>query len=475
MLALMVVAALVADDNVALRSIPHETAPRQALLGRGDWLEVRGEHAGFVQVYDHRRERPGYVRPWQVRRYDVDPSSAASLRAVIDFLREQPGAESLGIGYVALYLRIAPAQKIDSDLFDALGSMADRLARRASLFHATAGDLATQREVAESYGIHFTTLESEGRATLCYDGEAFRRVLAMNAPPLLKARAALGLTRPECVPETLSPWEMQQIAEWQRDVDDRADAGTLPSWMANRLHLRRATVLTGLAFGDTRRGDQERAKSSSASALRELALVERTELTDEDLGWYDDARVRVAATRWADESVPPPAKLHIVTSKGEPGQTCIALVEGKTELLHRCTFAIVWEASAQTSPRANALALAVQPLAGWVELWVFHRTREGADKDPHWTVDLLAPAISDPRLGYVELAGFSPDGTRLLVAREFRGNTGKGEPPSARWFQVLRLDAPALPIEKEAHLADRLIAFNKWSSTGWRAKTLALR
>ena len=32
---------------------------------------MRGESAGFLRVYDHRHERPGYIRPTQVRVYRV--------------------------------------------------------------------------------------------------------------------------------------------------------------------------------------------------------------------------------------------------------------------------------------------------------------------------------------------------------------------------------------------------------------------
>ena len=51
--------ALVADDGTALRSAADDSAPAQAMLYRGDWLEVRGEAPGFLKVWDHRHERPG--------------------------------------------------------------------------------------------------------------------------------------------------------------------------------------------------------------------------------------------------------------------------------------------------------------------------------------------------------------------------------------------------------------------------------
>src|SRR5436305_12185347 len=125
--ALAAVVALVVQDQTALRASAHESAPRQATLAPGDWLEVRGERQGYLQVYDHRRERPGYVRPAAVRSYPLDESAAPKLGALVEFFRDAPGQESLGIGYTALFLRAAPAGAVGPAVFDALGTMADRL------------------------------------------------------------------------------------------------------------------------------------------------------------------------------------------------------------------------------------------------------------------------------------------------------------------------------------------------------------
>src|SRR5215831_19883060 len=158
--AAIVLVALVADDPAVLRNAPRDDAPAEASLWRGDWLEVRGEAAGFLRVYDHRRERAGYVRPSLVRIYRVDETSAPELAAVVRFLRDAPGFESLGIGHAALALRAAPAGADTSEILAAIGTMADRLARRASARKrdGRAGrdaTLAAHIEVVESYGVHF--------------------------------------------------------------------------------------------------------------------------------------------------------------------------------------------------------------------------------------------------------------------------------------------------------------------------------
>jgi hypothetical protein len=186
--AAIVLVALVADDPAVLRNAPRDDAPAQATLWRGDWLEVRGETAGFLRVYDHRHERPGYIRPAIVRVHRLEAASAPELAAVVRFLRDSNGNESLGIGYAALALRAAPAGTDQSEILAALGTMADRLARRAS---AARGDgknaaLTGQIEVAESYGVKFKSVDAVAtgngigppRARLCYDGDAWEGVLA---------------------------------------------------------------------------------------------------------------------------------------------------------------------------------------------------------------------------------------------------------------------------------------------------------
>jgi len=73
--AAIVLVALVADDPAVLRNAPRDDAPAQATLWRGDWLEVRGETACFLRVYDHRHERPGYIRPMIVRVHRLEAAS----------------------------------------------------------------------------------------------------------------------------------------------------------------------------------------------------------------------------------------------------------------------------------------------------------------------------------------------------------------------------------------------------------------
>lgn len=199
--------AIVTEEQLALRAAPVDSAPQQAVLLAGDSLEIRGEHGDFLKVYDHRHERAGYVRAPSVRLQSLAPADAPELLAVVRFLRDTRGAEAVGIAYGAAYLKAAPADTITGEVFSALGSMAERLAERASAPQnpRSGPAIAAQLEVSAGYGVHMLSFERDGKIQLCYDGEAFRRVLAMPATDEQKAAAALALTRDDCVPPGLPP------------------------------------------------------------------------------------------------------------------------------------------------------------------------------------------------------------------------------------------------------------------------------
>ena len=93
------VLAIIIQDQTALRAAPRGSAQQQALLWQGEALEIRGERMDWLQVYDYRRERGGYVRASQVRRVVLEPAQAPALLAVLRFLRNSAGSEALGIAF----------------------------------------------------------------------------------------------------------------------------------------------------------------------------------------------------------------------------------------------------------------------------------------------------------------------------------------------------------------------------------------
>lgn len=457
--------AIVTQDNTTLRAAASDGAAQQAQLWQGDVLEVRCRRLDHLQVWDHRRERAGYVRISQVLPLNLQPQGAAQTLAVLRFLRDQPGMEALGIGYVAAYLKAAPAQAIDAEPFDMLGSMAERLARRASQRGASATTTA-HLDVAAQYGVRFNNLERDGAVQLCYDGSAFQQVLELPSTPEQRARAVLALTRHDCLSPTLRPGERQearlQHTQWLDRVSG-ADFAALPPTLQNRLHLRRAGVWAAVAFEQARRAGPARA--AAERAVNELAAVDKTQLSDDDQADANEAALRVSATRWAAETtLPRQAGLHVSLRAGEPGQTCVELRQDtqRAPLAERCTFGVVWAASAQPEPAGRALALAVQTLEGWRELWVFRRQVEG------WTVDVLPPAASAPDLGTLEFAGWVPGAGKLLLSREARV-----EGRYRKSFEVMLLDT--LAVDKRASDPALLVLFGKWQDPAWKRVTVSLR
>src|SRR5262249_51641880 len=154
----------------------------------------------------------------------------------VRFLRDAPGLESLGIGHAALALRAAPAGADTSELLGAIGTMAERPARRASARQggARATTLAAHLQGGESHRARFQVGDAGGglhdRTRLCYDGEAWERVLAApSAPPLERARAALFLAGASCrdsleAPVVARTWNDARVSALQAAADIRAGA-----------------------------------------------------------------------------------------------------------------------------------------------------------------------------------------------------------------------------------------------------------
>lgn len=468
MIAAAAVLAIVTQDQAALRAAPRDAAQQQAVLWQGDSLEIRGEKQDFLQVYDYRRERAGYIRASQVRRISLAPADAPELLSVVRFLRDTPGAESLGISYAAAYLKAAPASAITAEPFDALGTMAERLARRASAKQGKQGDatIAAHLEVVANYGIGIRSFEREGRMQLCYDGEAFRRVLAMLSEPQQRATAILGLTRQECVDPALRPGARVALDDWRAEVLERVDLKDLAPHMRNRIHMRRAAVWSSVAFARARKG--EAATQPAQRALDELGMVDPAELTEDDTSAFADAGVRVGSVRWAVAGpvTPSASGLHVQAMAGQPGETCVALVDAKHDQQHalarRCSYGVVWPASAQANAQNTALSLAVQPMDGWREMWLFHQTGAG------WLVDVLPPAAADPDIGYAEFAGWMPGSQNMLVAREARVD-GKFK----RSFELVEINT--LATLKTADKPSSLSMFYRWQDPAWKRQTVSLR
>jgi hypothetical protein len=467
-------------QDAALRGAPREAAPVQAQMARGEAVELRAERGDHWQVWDYRRERGGWLRKGHVMLLPRGEGASAELLAQLRLARQQWGTEGLGVGLASAYIQTATPAELASaggaEVLDTMGALADRIAERASLPAGAGGRptealLAAQLDVAARYGLRFVQIEAEdGRVQVCYDGEVHRRLLPMPAAsPEQRLRAALALTRPECAPGRATPRERQAHDAWRAEVLDQLNPTLLAPYLKNRWLMRRASIAASLAFAQARSGSGgDNGRGRATEAMADFARVSPAELTEDDLAAYNDTAMRVNASRWIARPTPGASAaawggLSLSTSAGTDGQTCVQLRDAHAGLLlERCSFGLVTSASASLNREANAVALAVQPLDGWRELWVFVKTAQD------WRVEVLPPAAASPGVGVAEFAGWVPGGQQMLVARESRAD-GRYR----RTFELVSL--ANLQTERQSKEPTGLVAFQRWADTSWLNASPATR
>jgi hypothetical protein len=450
-------------QDAPLRGAPRDTASLQAQMGRGEALEIRGERGDHWQVWDYRRERGGWLRKGQVLLVPRGDGATAELLAQLRLARQQWGTEGLGLGLAAAFVQAAtPAEMAGpggAEALEAMGTFAERIADRASLRDAkpTEGQLAAQMDVAARYGLKFEQFDmEEGRVQVCYDGDVFRRLLATAATPEQRVRAALALTRADCLDPRATPREAEARDQWRQQVLAQVDGAALPVHWKNRLLMRRASVSASLAFAQARRG----AGGEAAPALVQFAGIAPSELTEDDQPAYNDAAMRVNAARWLGTAATARdfGAVQLSLQPGADGERCVVLTEAGKPVARRCSWGQVALASASLNREGRALALAVQPLDGWRELWLLIKE---PGKGGGWRVEVMPPAPAQPGLGVAEFAGWVPGGQQLLVAREFRA-----EGRYRRSFEVVSL--AGLATERQSPEPALLGAFQRWSDPAWR-------
>ena len=416
--------ALVLQDGSALRAAPKDEAPLLVPLTRGETLEVRGAQGDWLQVWDYHRERGGFVRADRLLPLPDGAAALPDLTAQLRLVRRQPGAEALGLGLAAAVIDRAPAEWLagagGAELLDALVEVNERLADRVqgATTPAQQANAAAQAEVAARYGYALRPVAlADGSQRLCAHEEPAQLLRAHPAARAeQQARAALALTRVQCLSADIPPHQLVAVQAARAQLLTGIALTDLPGTLRNRLLLRRIAVLSSLAFAQRATDPVTPARL----ALADWAGLLPNELSDDDNAVLREAALRLAPVRWAVTVEPREQRMgtsRLVVGLGEaPGETCLrwqhsAPGDHWTDTVQRCTQAWVHTASARLSPDGTSVVLLAQPLDGWAELWRLNR--DG-------TVQVLPPGAAASGLGVAEFAGWAPgrEGLQLLVARE---------------------------------------------------------
>ena len=166
-----------------LRAAPRDSAQQQALLWQGELLEVRGERLDYLQVYDYRRERGGFVRAARCGA----PALSAGARRLSCWrcsasCAKRPAPRRWASALPPPTSQAAPAERCTArtgiEALDALGTLrrppgASAPPPARQLGKPAQALLAGHLDVAARYGVNFTSHERDGpQVRMCYDGEA---------------------------------------------------------------------------------------------------------------------------------------------------------------------------------------------------------------------------------------------------------------------------------------------------------------
>lgn len=427
--------ALVLPDQLALRAAAKDSAPLLTQLTRGEALELRGQQGDWLQVWDHHRERGGFVRSGALLAVETEP---AALLVQLRLARQQIGQEALGLGLAAALIERADVDWLrgpqGAEMLEHLIALQQRLAERANAGNTSA---ALQTQVAARYGQPLRQLtRADGSQTLCPAVEPARLLRGLpGASPAQQARAGLQLAAGDCAVGTLD----ERLALLQE-----LPLAPLPAPLRKALLLRRVGLQASLAYA--RRADETAARTAAQAALADWARLVPAEFDDDDQSLLREAAIRLAPMRWLAQESPSlkRGKLALQRVAGGPGQQCLTFAAHT-----HCTHGQPLWASLRAD--GDALFMNVQSLEGWTELW-----RLGADG----SLQVLPPAAEGPGLGAVEFAG--QERGLLLVAREAVMN-GK----ALRRFELL----PTLHAAPQRWAGEPMLlaAFQRSAAADWKA------
>ena len=256
-LALAAALAIVVQDHAPLRAAPkleRHRADRRS--GRAMCSRSAASSAGYLKVYNYRRERGGYLSSDAVRPVTFTEADAPELLAVLRFLRDSPGSEALGISYGAAYLKAVPARALTAEPLDAIARMAERLADEAS---GNATRLLTSPRTSRwSSSSAFTCAASSAMAGCKCATTASCSAACCPWPtrPPRSARTPRSASRARTASiRTSGPSRAHRSTTNAAPFSTRSTSGDLSAMTSSRLHARRAGVWASLAFEQARRGE----------------------------------------------------------------------------------------------------------------------------------------------------------------------------------------------------------------------------
>ena len=406
-----------------MRNAPRDDAAPQATLWRGDWLEVRGEKAGFLQgvrppARTSRLHPPHVVR---VHRLDEAIGAGAARGGAVPARRRRqrvaghrirgavpargPGGQPTRArswrrsGRWRRGWRGAPRRGAPTGV--TWPPAARRCRRRPPSGRS-------RRATASTFAAVDPMLAG-GRVRLCYDGEAWERVLARRRRRRWSGRGRRCSSRAsECLDPALPAAERRAWNDRRVQALESIDPAAAPrdpgvvAGAARAAAPRRGAGLARLRRGAPRRrwrgvGPRRGRRHPRAGAGRSRRARSR--------GPRHLRRRRRARRGLAlgERGVPPASRRRAArrsrSRRARAGETCVRVGgrRGREGARARASAArTAWSGRRRCAGRAagNVATMAVQPLPAWTELWVIRRatprTTSGANgRGIAWSIEPL--------------------------------------------------------------------------------------
>lgn len=347
---------------------------------------------------------------------------AVSLDRLLEKARFQLGQAERPVLTAALLAEVVRRDPASVEGWRLLGEAGIRIAETS---HSPSdGEPSMAIELAGDWGLRF--LQSPDGKSYRYDGEAFRRLIALNPAAEIAEEARVKLLT-RCGP-VVDPRQLDDLAAAQRRERDLGEL--LASFPASPrrlpLLLERARLLAGLAERAFRRGESEAFQAYRESAIEAASEVSASSAEPARRRAADRLVTRLAKSfpRRTDSEKP------VISSTGlkaafvtRSAQTLLVVTrpDGK-DAIQPFPVSGADAASLAFDPTGTRLVWDEAPSPGHrrtrlLDLMRARLTEPAASAEPELLVTGGASAAGEPDR-YTTFLGFSPDGRNLLVVSE---------------------------------------------------------